>query len=230
MSSDGLGDAELWHILKKVDLVTREVEAGKRWSMQSLEDQDALLDASEDMHHFPFGLLLWESAIALARYTAGHAGQVCGKTVLELGCGAGLPGMAAAEAGAQVCQSDHLPAALALARRNALNNSMPPIAQFLADWQQWPRRERCQIVMGADLIYDRTLHHDLWRVLQRSVLPGGEVWLTDPQRLTLPEFLALKPGAWQLETVLLPTQSLPDAVSESRIVEVKLMRFIVPLS
>ena len=59
---------------------------GRRWTLTSVEDQDALIDGAQteaDLAHFPYGLLLWESALGLAERLAAEPGLVRGKRVLE---------------------------------------------------------------------------------------------------------------------------------------------------
>ena len=73
-----------------------------------MQDQDALLDFAEELEHFPYGFLLWEASVALARKLAANPSLVAGKRVLELGAGVGLaPGIVARSLGAEVWQTDH---------------------------------------------------------------------------------------------------------------------------
>ena len=59
---------------QKYPLVTRSVDvAGRLWRVTAVQDQDTLIDAvdsDEDLHHYPYGMLLWASAIGLARHIA----------------------------------------------------------------------------------------------------------------------------------------------------------------
>ena len=62
------------------------VLGGRCWQIDAVRDQSALLAASDRFADFPFGLLLWESSIALARaLTAMPAAH--GLRVLEIGRG-----------------------------------------------------------------------------------------------------------------------------------------------
>ena len=77
----------------KFPLVMAEIEIGAQiWKVTAVQNQDALLDGADELEHFPYGFLLWESAVGLARHLAAHPELVAGKTVLELGAGVGLPG------------------------------------------------------------------------------------------------------------------------------------------
>ncbi len=66
---------------------------------------------------------LWPSAIALARRLAREPALVCGRSVLEVGCGLGLGAVAASLAGASsVLATDVEPDALVFASANAAEN------------------------------------------------------------------------------------------------------------
>src|SRR2546423_2458950 len=95
---------------------------GREWRIRAVADQDELVNAVTDENHlerFPYGMLLWPSAVALSAWLAENWREITGRRVLELGAGAGLPGIVARWLGADVCQTDYLPGALALAERNS---------------------------------------------------------------------------------------------------------------
>jgi len=58
-------------------------------------------DAMFDEEGTNTGFLLWDSAVHMSEYLAQHREIVFGKTVLELGCGLGLPGFVSARLGAK---------------------------------------------------------------------------------------------------------------------------------
>src|SRR5919106_1769576 len=71
----------------------------------------------------PYRSVLWRSGVALARELDPE--WLGGKRVLELGCGLGVPSIAAARWGAEVLATDADPDALALLERNAEANDAP---------------------------------------------------------------------------------------------------------
>jgi predicted nicotinamide N-methyase len=138
----------------------------------------------------PYWAIPWPSGIALARAAARAA--LAGARVLELGCGLGLPSLAAARAGARVLATDGTAeAAVFAAHTLAVNAVEGETAQAswedagaLAERGPWDR------VLAADVLYLRTNVRLLLDLLPRVLAPGGEAWIADPGRSGAREFLA----------------------------------------
>jgi methyltransferase-like protein 23 len=75
---------------------------GREWHLECVRDQGRVLAYAESHAQAPYGLLLWESAVALARSLHTRSTLVENKQVLELGAGVGLPGLVARSLGAEV--------------------------------------------------------------------------------------------------------------------------------
>ncbi len=185
------------------------LSGGRQLKIEAVRDQDRLLAVADQFARFPYGVLLWESAIVLG-YVLADRGLVRGVEVLELGAGAGLGGIVAAGMGARVVQTDHSMEALALCRRNARANGVTGITLRYADWTSWSGPETADLVIGADILYDPDRHDDVWRVVQATVRPQGSVVLTDPGRTHADRFVAgMKATGWDVRIERRGVPALP---------------------
>jgi predicted nicotinamide N-methyase len=211
-------------ICDRLPLVEFDVMIGSRsWTMCAVQNQDALVDLTDELEHLPYGFLLWESALGLARHLYQRPETVAGKRILELGCGLGLPGLVARTLGGNVTQTDHQPGVLALAGKNASANNVEGVDQVLADWRDWRIRSKFELLIGADILYDREMHHHLETIFTRSISPGGTLLVADPGRPQSMEFMAgLEKSGWQID-VQTTNVRLDHEGSEARMVEVAIM-------
>jgi len=120
---------------------------------------------------------------------------VKGKAVLELGCGLGLAGMAAANAGAQVLLTDYEDDALRFARYNAMRNlgtgTFSTVRLKNIDWRVPEEIGTFDVVSGADILYERKNFGPLLTILERCLRPAGYAIITDPSRAVALEFVEL---------------------------------------
>src|SRR5439155_14224135 len=101
----------------RVALIEERVElAGRAVSLLRPPSADELIDEEtfDEDEFLPYWAELWPSGLALARYVAGL--DLVGRKVLELGCGLGLPSLAAALRGADVLATDWADEAIELLR------------------------------------------------------------------------------------------------------------------
>ncbi len=157
-----------------------------RGAMEVLYEQN--FDANDD--YPPYWAELWPSSIALARAVA--AAAPIGARVLELGCGLGLPSIAAALCGAHVLATDRSTDALTFTTYNAaLNGTSVEVGVCSwADAESVASRAPWDLVLGADVLYPHADLTDLAELLPRLVTAGGEVWLADPGRPPAAAFVA----------------------------------------
>ncbi len=179
-------------------------------------DLDALVDqiTQEEFEHnderMPYFGTIWPAAEALvARVLAGPPLDGC--YALDLGCGLGPCGLAAARRGARVAFFDWEPRALEIVAASA-GEQNEPAATFdfvVGDWGQPPPLGPFDRILGADLLYERRNVRPVAAFLARHLKPGAEAWITDPGRPHARPFLALgrTEGLELLDRKILPASA-----------------------
>ena len=165
-------------------------------------DSDALAtqEAYERDEFLPYWAELWPSALALARVVARR--PLTGRRVIELGCGLGLPAIAAALAGGRVLATDWSDDAVAMTVRNAARNDAPLDARvFRWDAPPEPLGPPWPLVLASDVLYEERNVEQLLALLPRLTAAGGEVWLADPGRATAPAFLEAAEAGWRRDAI-----------------------------
>jgi predicted nicotinamide N-methyase len=149
----------------------------------------------------PYWAELWPAAAALAEFLLARA-PLAGEDVLELGAGLGIPGIAAALAGARsVVFTDYFEEALALAAENARLNGLARVETRLLDWRRPALTRRFRVVIGSDLLYERRNHAPLAATLAAALAEDGVAWIADPERAAARGFAdALAAEGLALET------------------------------
>ncbi len=164
-----------------------------------LADPDGPLEAIADDEfeqaeaRIPYFAALWPSGEALARHLL-RGPSLEGRVILDLGCGVGVVGLAAAWRGACVHLVDHEPRALALTAFTARRLGLTDTHGHVADWQQLPTLPPFDLVLGADVLYEDGAPERVAQVLARLLPAGGEAWIADPGRAGLDLFLGLLEG------------------------------------
>jgi len=135
----------------------------------------------------PYWAFAWPGGQALARYLIDHAGLVARRTVLDLGTGSGLTAIAAALAGAAaVLASDPDPFAIAAIGLNADANGVAiATAADVLDGTG----EDADVVLAADIWYERRLAERTTGLLRRAAARGASVLVADVGRAFLPREL-----------------------------------------
>jgi predicted nicotinamide N-methyase len=166
-------------------------------------DAEALLDegAFEREEFLPYWAELWPSSLALARAIAGRA--LRGARTLELGCGLGLPSIAAALAGGRVLATDWSEDAVTMTAANAERNDAV-VETLLCSWTE-PEpilaRAPWDLVLASDVLYERRNAELLLDLLPRL---GDEVLLADPGRPPAAPFLEAARARWEIASTRMP--------------------------
>lgn len=167
--------------------------AGEMRALAVATDPDGMLieacqrqDAGEAGVIDPFWAATWRAAAGLDRFL--QRSDLTDMRVLELGCGTGHAGLAAALLGGRVTLTDGVSDPLLLVRMST-----------------WQIRHRCQVrrlrfgidrlqesrfplILGSDVTYLRELWPELHRCLIEHLADDGRVLLSDPHRIIANEF------------------------------------------
>ena len=186
-------------VASQYDVRTLHIEIGAEpFELLLVRDTNRLLDlvspqqfAEDD--RLPYWADLWTSSIDLAGWLLEQK-DMAGKSVLELGAGVGLAGVAAARAGAQVTLTDYESDALLFARYNAMINL--PAGAFQQrvqcvpmDWRTPDIGAKFDVIIGADIVYEPKNFVPILSLLQSHLVPGGCALLTEPDRTVGQAFL-----------------------------------------
>jgi predicted nicotinamide N-methyase len=134
-----------------------------------------------DDERFPYWAELWPSSLALAEFLAARDVPT-GVAAVELGCGTGLVGVVAARLGARVLFTDYEPDALAFARANHALNLGTPGRTRLVDWRDPPADLAADLVLAADVLYERRFLTPFLDTLERVLRPDGTALVAEPGR------------------------------------------------
>ena len=154
----------------------RLLTAAEPFGLWDLSEQDAP----------PFWAFPWAGGQALARYVLDHPEVARGRRVLDAASGSGLVAIAAARAGAaSVIAGDLDPNAVAAIGINARANDAATVAARVLDLSA-DDPSGAQVVLAADVFYQRELAELALRFLRGAASSGADVFVADPGRAFLP--------------------------------------------
>jgi predicted nicotinamide N-methyase len=166
-------------------------------------DSDALItqERYEQDEFLPYWAELWASSVVLAHDLAGRS--LRGESVLELGCGLGLPSITAALAGGRVLATDWAEDAAHATAANARLND----AQLETACVSWAapdaivERAPWRYVIASDVLYEQRNVEQLLELLPRLVDKGSRVLIADPGRQPAEDFLErARAGRWHVKS------------------------------
>jgi predicted nicotinamide N-methyase len=134
----------------------------------------------------PYWAFAWAGGQALARYILDNPATVAGARVLDLGSGSGLTAIAAMRAGAaRVLAADIDALALAAIDLNAAANAAT--VEVTRDDLLAGAPDRFDIVLVADLFYERTMAERVLAFIVAASANGSEILVGDPRRSYFPK-------------------------------------------
>jgi predicted nicotinamide N-methyase len=147
-----------------------------------LLEHPAVRSAFAADEYMPYWTDIWPAARMLAKAVLREPWPAR-QEALEVGCGLGLPGIAALAAGLRVTFSDYDATALHFAADNARRNGFADFRLLQLDWRSPPADLRVPVVLAADLIYELRNVEPLVVLLKTILAPGGLCLVTDQDRV-----------------------------------------------
>ena len=184
----------------------------------------------DDELHLPYWAELWDSSIGMATFIA-EQWSACGRqesivariarrsmsssrpaSVMDLGCGMGLTGTVAARLGTRVLFADLETPALLFAELNSLTNASRCRTRRV-NWQTDRLKERFDLILGADIVYDRTQWVFLEPFFAAHLALGGGILLGEPGRSSGEEFETwIAARGWQMRGFTQPLAGGPKSI------------------
>lgn len=160
---------------------------GQALSLFTPASIDRYIDPDNMMGNFPLWAKIWEASSVLASYLANLLPDPS-KTMLEIGCGLGMVGIAAAKAGHRITMTEINPDALNFAKANALANECPGISIQPLDWNAPHLDNRFDYIVGSETVYKTEDIDGLEALFDRYLNPGGTIILAEGIRKTGVDF------------------------------------------
>ena len=171
-------------IRSRVDVAGREIVLLHPESAEDLIDER---DFERD-ERLPYWAEIWPSSRVLAARLVETDAR--GRTLLELGCGAGLVATAASLSGFRVTVSDYYEDALRFTRANAWLNHLSAPRAILLDWRDLPEEPpRFDVIVASDVLYEREYGRLVADAIAALLDDSGTAYLADPGRVGRDEFL-----------------------------------------
>jgi predicted nicotinamide N-methyase len=151
-----------------------------RYAPETPEEETRLLDLC------PYFATVWPSSRALGAFMSERKSRFNKKSGIEVGCGLGLPSILAAKIGSSILATDFHPDVPYWLEKNAsLNQVRIPYAHW--DWTNPEPGSEIRLgtydfVLASDVLYEKRHPADLVRALNRLIVPGGSIFLSDPGR------------------------------------------------
>ena len=149
---------------------------------ERLLDLPAVHEAFKKDEYMPYWADLWPASRMLAKAILRER-WTSGQEALEVGCGLGLPGVAALAMGLRVTFTDYDPCALRFAADNARLNGFDDLRTQLLDWRHPPAGLRVPVLLASDLVYEVRNVEPLVQFVKQVLAPNGVCLLTDQDRI-----------------------------------------------
>ncbi len=138
--------------------------------------------------------MVWDSGEVLARLMFSRT--FSGERILEIGCGIGLASLVLSMREQNISAADQHPEASQFLRYNTGLNELPTIPFERCSWEQSASPlGRFDLIIGSDLLYERSNLRALTSFIDRHAHECCEVLIVDPNRGLRAPFSRMMEGA-----------------------------------
>jgi hypothetical protein len=171
-------------VREEVRIADRTFLVARPDAVDRLSDHPELGGKSAAEEYQPFWASIWPAARLLAHAVLNEAwSDGTYPQALEIGCGLGLPGLAALARSVRVTFSDFDAAALRFASESARGNGFGDFELLHMDWRQPPAGLRTPLLLASEPIYVLELVPQLADFVIDVLTPGGLFLLADQERM-----------------------------------------------
>ncbi|PID71866.1 MAG: methyltransferase [Desulfobulbus propionicus] len=162
-----------------------------RLNLLKCTDIEQLLDGKDPLKNsadFPLWNTVWDATVMLAHFFAAQSPK-SGTTLLELGSGLGVTGLAAAAAGYEVTMTDYEQRILDFLQINAAASNIEDVTITHYDWFNPTDIGQFDIIAGAEILYRKEFFEPLHATFTSALKPGGSILLAhDASRQNIAPF------------------------------------------
>jgi len=172
------------------------VAAGRTFVVCRPDAVDRLIDdpelgaASAVDEYMPYWASIWPAARVLAEailqepWPVSQTGEK--RHAVEIGCGLGLPGLAALACGFRVTFSDYDATSLRFVSESACANGFADFDTLQMDWRWPPADLQVPLLLAADVAYDQEMFAALAALMWQLLVPGGLCLMANGDRVQVP--------------------------------------------
>ena len=197
-----MSDASPPGVSPEIDALAEEIERRFRTTRTSVSAGAHTIDlvhpanaddliTEEDFvrdERLPYWADIWPAAVVLARRIAGERGAR--RTLLELGCGAGLVATVASLVGFVVTATEYYEDSLLYTRLNVVRNGGADPTTRLVDWRDLPADlGQFDLVIASDVLYEHMYGELVAAAVARTLARRGLAILADPGRVAAGDFV-----------------------------------------
>ena len=165
------------------DTIVSTLELGDvHLELEQVAEMTSLARTSLIQKTDPYWAYLWPSARALAKMVAGLP-DLEGRRILDLGCGLGAVGLAAAAKGGDVLLADIKSEALELVARNAARNGLAVETRLLDFGAPPDDLGTFDTILAADVLYEDGMLRAVIRFIKKHLTQDGIAMIADPMRI-----------------------------------------------